>query len=158
AGPSMATSRTFSRGPVPLLDGRAGPPRVARPSVQTPRSERTCASPHDAGVAVETGGELNRTAEGDVMTAVHFVCLEAEAVLGVSPGPSGGEQAVGAAEEISRRRLRPGLERPCVVVEDVLELALLVAGVRPPVPRAPAAAVDQRERRHRPFRLSTRRV
>jgi hypothetical protein len=103
----------------------------------------------------EPVGQLARAAETDVVAAVHLVGVDVEALAGVASRPPHWDHAVVAAEEVPRRRLRPGLERPWlrrlrslvafssprlgrqlrrdVVVEDVLVPTLLVAGVRPPV-------------------------
>src|SRR5215218_4964888 len=91
------------------------------------------------------------------MAAVHLVGVDAEPLAGVASRPDRWEHPVVAAQEVLRRRIRPGLEGPrlpqrlrslvsfspprlgCqlgrdVVVEDVLVPALLIAGARPPVP------------------------
>ena len=90
------------------------------------------------------------------MAAVHLIGLDPETLPGVAPRPVGSEHPVVPAQQVPRRHLRPGVERPglpqrfrllvtlpspglgCelrrdVVVEDVVVPARDVAGVRPPV-------------------------
>ena len=101
-------------------------------------------------------GQHAWAAERDVVAALHLVSVDAEALTRVPARPGGWEHAVVTAEEVPRRRVRPGLQRPGllerlrvlapfppsrlggergrdVVVEDVLVTALFVPGVCPPV-------------------------
>src|SRR5215211_2595687 len=126
------------------------------PGATTPGRLTAAGSWSLGGVRGEPVSQVKRTAEADVVAAVDLVGIDAEALASVAPRPGGREHSVVAAEEIPRRRLRPGLKGPrllqrvrslvpfsppClgrklrrdVMVEDILVPALLVAGVRPPV-------------------------
>jgi len=113
----------------------------------------------------ETVGQLVRAAERDVMAPIHLVRLDAEPLTSVAARPGRWKHAVVAAEEIPRRHVRPRLEGPGIVerllrlfalprprfsrqlgrdivVEDVVQAALLVAAVPPPVGEGLAGARD----------------
>jgi hypothetical protein len=59
------------------------------------------------GVCVEAFGQLARTAQGDIVAAVHLVSLDAKARASVPPRPRGREHAVVAAQEVPGRRVWP---------------------------------------------------
>jgi hypothetical protein len=145
--------------------GSPAPPPVGAP--RSAGSSRARGLLSLVGVGDEPVGQLARTAEADVVAAVHLVGVDAEAVAYAAACPYRREHAIVAAQEVSRRGVRPGFEGPRlpqrlrllvpfaplrlgrerwrdVVVEDVLVAALLVAGVRSPVREELAGRGDHR--------------